>query len=127
MKKYLKTPEEVVDALKEGKTVFGRTFEKFELYRGFIIEKNRGGYAINSNIYNADTPFIKEPDPLKIEVGKFYKTRAGKKARCFCIEGGKARLTIDGCYGCLEVYLKTGCACSDGAKSDYDIIGPWEE
>ena len=126
MKKYLKTPEEVIDALKEGKTVFGRTFEKFELYRGFIIEKNRGGYAINSNIYNADTPFIKEPDPLKIEVGKFYKTRTGDKARCFSITPKEASFTVDGVHGTIETY-PGGLVSIDGSKDPCDIIGPWEE
>ena len=127
MKKYLKTPEEVIDALHEGKTVFGRTFEKFELYRGFIIEKNRGGYAINSNIYNADTPFIKEPDPLKIEVGKFYKTRAGKKARCYCQSKQKSFFTIDGEPDGYYVWADTGRFWRGDATSSCDIIGPWED
>ena len=127
MKKYLKTPEEVIDALQEGKTVFAKSGERYKLYKGLVVGKLKKSALINSYICETDEPYIEEPESLKIEVGKFYKTRGGEKARCFCIEGDKARLTIDGCYGCLEVYLKTGCACSDGAKSDYDIIGPWED
>ena len=125
MKKFLKTPEEVIDALHEGKKVFG-CGETYRLYKGILVGKLEDGtYIINRSIFKQENPYIEEPEPFKIEVGKFYKTRGGKKARCFFIDKDSARCTIDGCFEWFEVYLKTGWACV--AKSDYNIIGPWKE
>lgn len=126
MKKFLKTPEEVVEALKAGKTVYSDCGE-YRMIDGFIVYEGGSVCTINADLTLLESPFLKEAEPLKIEVGKFYKTRAGKKARCFFIDEDSARCTIDGCFEWFGVYLKTGCACSGVAKSDYDIIGPWEE
>lgn len=128
MKKYLKTPEEVVKALKAGKTVYSDCGE-YRMIDGLIVFKSKieNLYTINENLLLQENLYIEEPEPFKIEVGKFYKTRGGKKARCFFIDKDSARCTIDGCFDLFWVYLETGCSCSDVPKSDYDIIGPWEE
>lgn len=125
MKKYLKTPEEVIDALHEGKTVISNSDERYELYKGLVIGKFKGNFIINSSICDQDKPYIEEPEPLKIEVGKFYKTRSGKKARCFYNNGQRAYFTIDGRYEIFWVCPKTGDFFEHGAESSYDIIGPW--
>ena len=126
MKKFLKTPEEVVEALKEGKTVYSNC-GKYRMIYGLVVYEESNLCLINANLPLNEKPFLKEAEPLKIEVGKFYKTRAGKKARCFFIDEVSARCTIDGCFDSFWVSLKIGCSCSDVPKSDYDIIGPWEE
>ena len=126
MKKFLKTPEEVVEALKAGKTVYSDCGE-YRMIDGFIVYEGGSVCTINADLTLLESPFLKEAEPLKIEVGKFYKTRAGKKARCFFIDEDSARCTIDGCFDSFWVSIKTGCSCSDVPKSDYDIIGPWEE
>ena len=127
MKKYLKTLEEVIDALHAGEKVHGKFGHEYRLYRGFLIGKEAGHYTINTAISDLEDPYIEEPEPLKIKVGKFYKTRAGEKARCYLINEDKAYFTIDESFGCIWVYSKTGCSLKNGEKSDYDIIGPWEE
>lgn len=126
MKRYLKTPEEVVDALKEGKTVYS-SCGKYRMHNGIVVQEHVTYFTVNPCLLSTENLYIKEPAPLLLEVGKFYKTRDGKKARCFYIDEDIARCTIDGCFEWFGVYLKTGCACSDVVKSDYDIIGPWED
>lgn len=110
-----------------GKKVHGKFGDEYRLYRGFLIGESGGHYIINTSILELEDPYIEEPESLKIEVGKFYKTRGGEKARCFFIDEDTARCTIDGRFDSFWVYLKTGCSCSDIPKSNYDIIGPWEE
>lgn len=81
MKRYLKTPEEVVDALKAGKKIEAGDFE-YRLVGEVLIAINKTdkSWAVNAGIYSDDIPFIDESEPLKLEVGKFYKTRDGRKA-----------------------------------------------
>lgn len=126
MKKYLKTPEEVIDALHEGKTVFGWD-ETYRLYKGLVVGELKGGnYVINSSICKQENLYIEEPEPFKIEVGKFYKTRGGNKARCFSITPKEASFTVDGAHGTIETY-PGGLVSIDGSKDPCDIIGPWED
>ena len=126
MKKYLKTPEEVIDALHAGKKVHGDFADEYRFYRGFLIGKMEGYYAINAAISEMEDPYIEESEPLKIEVGKFYKTRGGNKARCFSITPKEASFTVDGAHGTIETY-PGGLVSIDGSKDPCDIIGPWED
>ena len=126
MKKYLKTPEEVIDALHAGKKVHGDFADEYRFYRGFLIAKREGYYAINAAISEMEDPYIEESEPRKIEVGKFYKTRGGNKARCFSITPKEASFTVDGAHGTIETY-PGGLVSIDGSKDPCDIIGPWED
>lgn len=126
MKKYLKTPEEVIDALHAGKKVHGDFADEYRFYRGFLIGKREGYYAINAAISEMEDPYIEEPEPLQIEVGKFYKTRGGEKARCYCQSKQKSFFTIDGEPDGYYVWADTGRFWRGDATSSCDIIGPWE-
>ena len=81
-KKYLKTPEEVIKALKEGKTIKSVNKYEYVLKDGFILERNFGNLeSINTTLFfEVNRYYIEEQEPLKLEVGKFYKTRDGRKA-----------------------------------------------
>lgn len=127
MKKYLKTPEEVIDALHEGKTVFSGIREEYKLYKGLVIGKFKyGGYIINTNIPDLYQPYIKGLKRSKIKVGKFYKRRDGKKARCYYINGRSAYFTVDEELSVFSTYL-AGNVFTNKEPCEYDIIGPWEE
>lgn len=126
MKKYLKTPEEVIDALHAGKKVHGDFADEYRFYRGFLIGKREGYYAINAAISEMEDPYIEESEPLQIEVGKFYETRREKKARCFYVNEREAYFTIDGEWQFFATYL-AGNYLSNKEPSEYDIIGPWED
>lgn len=127
MKKYLKTPEEVIKVLKEGKTVYSDCGE-YRMIDGLIVFKSKieNLYTINENLLLQENLYIEEPEPFKIEVGKFYKTRDGNKARCFVVTPKEASFTVDGMHGTIETYPE-GLVSIDGSKDPCDIIGQWEE
>lgn len=125
MKKYLKTPEEVVKALKAGKTVYSDCGE-YRMIDGFIVYEGGSVCTINADLNLLESPFLKEAEPLKIEVGKFYKTRGDKKARCYYANEEVAYFTIDGKCSFFSSYLAGNCL-SNNRPTEYEIIGPWEE
>ena len=51
MKRYLHTPEEVIQALKEGKTVKDEYEHAFELKNGFIKSKDKRLSKLTQHIY----------------------------------------------------------------------------
>ena len=127
-KRYLKTPEEVMQALKEGKTV--ETDMKYYVLKDGLLNcypKNKTGswWTVNSAIYDSDRPYILEEEPFKIEVGKWYETRDHQKARCFKVNPGLCFFTIDN-VGNFNT-LTNGNYYIQGKTSNLDIIGPWEE
>ena len=128
MKKvYLETPEAVIKALKEGKTV--ETDMKYYVLKDRLLNcysKNKTGswWGINSAIYDSDRPYVLEEEPFKIEVGKWYETSGHQKARCFIVEKERCHFTIDN--NCHFFTNKNGVYV-DNEMSRYDIIGPWEE
>lgn len=127
MKKYLKTPEEVISVLKSGKTVYSDCGE-YRMIDGLIVFKSKieDLYTINENLLLQENLYIEESEPLKIEVGKFYETRGGEKARCYYADEKVAYFTIDGQCSFFSGYI-AGNYFSDKEPSKYDIICPWEE
>lgn len=130
-KRYLKTPEEVMMALKEGKTIKTDNGYTYELIDNFIIQTFLGKIrSINTPIFFDTDYYIDEPEPLKLEVGKFYKTRDGRKAYVYA-------KTDTGKYNCWVVIVNsfTGgnfCCTVDGkyaagTESGKDLVAPWEE
>ena len=126
MKKvYLETPEAVIKALKDGKEVRDKYGSICKLVDGIIISKLNDFFEIGKPIRSVNKPYILEEEPLKIEVGKWYKTRDHQKARCYCKGKKYAFLTIDNKSGVLVVYIN-GRTHQD-KEGSLDIIGPWEE
>lgn len=78
-KRYLKTPEEVIQALKEGKIIRDNE-SQWTLLEGCIVRKDNDfdTWVVNDFISGEYRGlYIEEPESLKLEVGKFYKTRRG--------------------------------------------------
>ena len=129
MKKvYLETPEAVINALKDGKTV--ETDMKYYVLKDGLLNcyaKNKTGswWSINSAIYDTDKPYIFEEEPLKIEVGKWYETRDHQKARCYNVDSGLCFFTIDRST-CFTTDIK-GIYWKEQKENDLDIIGSWEK
>ena len=87
MKKYLNSVEDVVKALKEGGKVWDEECNSYcQIVNGFITEFSKGDNTIitvNSSIYfmeGKDRFYTEEPEQLKFEVNRAYKTRSGHKA-----------------------------------------------
>lgn len=128
MKRYLKTPEEVIGALQAGKKIEAGDFE-YRLVGEVLIAINKTdkSWAVNAGIYSDDIPFIDEPEQLKLEAGKFYKTRGGKKAIILNISEFKnCYVAIVGTS--LTYYVgSSGHYAKDCSENDCDLVAPWEE
>ena len=127
MKKvYLETPEAVIKALKEGKVVKAKNV-KYRLIDGMICsfhkEYGRTMWTVCNSISEYEKAYIDEPEPLKIEVGKWYETRDHQKARCFKINPGLCFFIIDN-VGNFNT-LTNGNYYINGKTSNLDIIVTW--
>ena len=58
MKKYLKTPEEVVDALKEGKTVYS-CCGKYRMHNGIVVQEHVNYFTVNPCLLSTENLYIK--------------------------------------------------------------------
>lgn len=130
MKKvYLETPEAVIKALKEGKVIKDDNGYSYKLFDGFIVSTYKNHFIVGDNIFNIDNhPYILEEEPLKIEVGKFYKTRDGSKAWVVSRHQDEHFPYIIAVLGKVDAYAVT----KDGRFYDdrpyaYDLVAPWEE
>lgn len=131
-KKYLKDAGEVTKALNEGKEVFAGTVPYvYKMVNGIIChydtERNNKLLGINTTICMEYELFIKEQESLKIEVGKFYRTRDGRRAYCFNQEEGGFynHFVIDGESG-WGTYADDGLTLSDEEHPE-DIVDYWNE
>lgn len=130
MKRYLKSPEEVVQALKDGKVVESEGYS-YKLVNGVICSFYKQGYYkwnVGGAIFQSDEPYIDEPESLKLEVGKFYKTRDGKKAFVY------GKIGIEYPYpfyvaliGKLDTYNVNAEGKYTDDKHPLDLIALWEE
>ena len=127
MKKYLNTPEEVVKALKDGKEVGSESNCCYKMIDGVICVFCRNGWVVGVHIDDAENPYIEEAESLKIEVGKFYRTKGNKKAYVYHQYGnGLFRAVCDG-------YTNSYCIDDKGEYSNYpkadklNLVSPWEE
>lgn len=127
MKKYLTTPEEVIKALKEGKEVKSGVSCCYKMIDGVICVSGRNGWCIGTHINDAEEPYIEEAEPLKIEVGKFYKTKGNKKAYVYLDYGNGLFRAV-----CAD-YTNSYCIDDKGEYTCYpkanklDLVSPWEE
>lgn len=129
-KRYLKTPEEVIDALQDGKVVIDGEGYNYKLYKGIIFWKYKEKWAVTPTTSCLYGLYVDEPKPLKLEVGKFYKTRDGRKAFVYTNTGNAA-------YPCWVVLVNsseggTYCCTVDGQyttneEHNKDLVDPWEE
>lgn len=131
-KRYLHTPEEVIDALQVGRKVETESLE-YKFINGILvaISKTDKNWIVYPAISSSVIPYINEPESLNLEVGKFYKTRRGNKVVCLC-------------YKCAEYYIhklnsyavgywvdKTGRMLFHGiperTETDSDVVELWED
>lgn len=128
-KRYLKTPEEVIDALQDGKVVIDGEGYSYKLYRGIIFWKYKNKWAVTPTTSCLYGLYVNEPEPLKLEVGKFYKTWDGRKAWIMeylpTEDTYPFRVAAQKEYSIYTV-TKEGRRYSKGV-SGLDLVAPWEE
>lgn len=128
MKKYLNTPEEVIKALKEGKEVKDDGGCFYKLVDGFIVSADEfANWTINQNLDLYDRVYIEEVEPLKIEVGKFYRTKGNKKAYVYHAYGNGLFRAV--CGDCTNSYCidDKGEYTSSPKVDKLNLVSPWEE
>lgn len=130
-KRYLNTPEEVVQALQSGKVVLDTNKNKYKMINGIIATywASKNEWGLNMYINNRDNLYVEESEQLKLEVGKFYKTRDGRKAFIFTkIDNARypfAFIVVDGDF---ESKSCTATGFHFDTKQDQlDLVAPWEE
>ena len=127
-KAYLETPEAVIKALKEGKVIKDDNGYSYKLVDGFIVSTYKNHFIVGDNIFNIDNhPYILEEEPLKIEVGKFYKTKNGRKAWVVSRQQDEHYPYIIAILDEVDAYAVT----KDGRFYDdrpysFDLVGQWD-
>lgn len=133
MKRYLKTLEQVIDALRAGKVIHDED-SQWALHKGFIVRKDNGfdDWVVNDSIDSSySNVYIEESEPLKLEVGKFYKTRGGKKVIILannCEKPNNPYLVagID-IWGKPYKVNKNGRVYENDETNPWNIIAPWQD
>jgi hypothetical protein len=65
---------------------------------------------------------------MKIEKGKFYKSRDGRKWEVLTTERGSIyKIVALGEYGEILTLHQNGCAHNDKSESEFDLIAEWTE
>lgn len=68
---------------------------------------------------------------MKIEVGKFYKTRKGLKVRLYAVDQGgefpNHGATLESGIWNSQTWAANNMYYVDGETSDYDIVAPWPD
>lgn len=131
-KRYLKKPAEIIAALKEGKTVKSSDGAEYELENGFVIENSSEGIvAINPTLYGSTEYYTEEPDEVKLQVGKFYKTRRGDKVICLSLSKNDFYIHKLDSYIVGYWVDKTGRMLFNGVpertETDSDVVALWED
>lgn len=132
MKRYLKTKEEVTQALREGKTVQTNEME-YGIINNLIVgfDKIVREISINPAIRLSENPYINEPEPLKLEVGKFYRTRGGRKVAITYIcqepEWGDRYPVCVVIIGTTKMYWVRIDGMKGTDSGSLDLVAPWEE
>lgn len=70
-------------------------------------------------------------EPFKLEVGKFYKTRDGKKVRIYSVENGgeypiHGAINTGGTYWTNSSWQENGIFLESMSPNSEDIVGEWE-
>lgn len=129
MKTYLKdlTPEEVIRRLKAGEVVnFEEHNTKIKMVEGILSSVFQDGtIRINISLDLFDERcYFEEPEELKIEVGKFYRTRDGSKAFIYQYDGFNFHGVIIDSPNFFE-WFKNGTYNYNGKESPLDLISEW--
>lgn len=132
MKKYLNTPKEVIDALQAGKKVETEDLE-YKFINGILVatSKTNKHWIVYPALSASIDHYINESKSLKLEVGKFYKTRDGRKAIVLNVVKDDTRscpvrvVVVDNTYE--PYFVRKSGHLYKNEENAWDIVAPWEE
>lgn len=131
MKTYLKdlAPEEVIRRLKAGEVVKHEkgNYEKKWIDGIICTIFNSGGFIVNDFLREDESAYFETPDELKLEVGKCYKTRDGRKAFVFFYDEDENEY-----YVCVQgindvMYFNGDGSMDVDQEHDLDLISEWSD
>lgn len=104
---------------------------QWKLHKGFIARKDNvfDAWVVNDCLCSSQTDiYVEESESLKLEVGKFYKTRDGKKAWVISQAQGLRYPYNVAVFGNTGIYnvLENGCFCEDKTSPE-DLVAHWKE
>lgn len=134
-KTYLKDlkPDEVIRRLKAGEVLKDKDSKTIvKIVDGFICAfRSNGEFTINDGVFSdCDTrelQYFETPDELKLEVGKCYKTRDGRKAFVSYYDKNKNEY-----LGCIQdedvvVYWCENGLWYENEESNEDLVSEWSD
>lgn len=134
MKRKIKDFKDFLECIKAGKKVTVGNSDWFYFWENrYICCKNKDGlgwYNTTIDIAELSRMEVEEQEHFTIEIGKFYKTRSGKRAYCYRFESKTEEIkeiynfVIDNEWGfTTDERGKTFCLAPD----ECDIVGYWED
>ena len=119
-------PEEVIRRLKQGEILKNSGGDTIEMVDGVFVKRIGRDWAVGYLVWNTDYYYFEDPDPeLELEIGRFYRTRADKKAFVFSKNAeGKYCVVVENEMP-YSVYVG-GCF-SNEEESDKDLVEPYEK
>lgn len=133
MKTYLKdlTPDEVIRRLKAGESIKYDTSDAETKYCDGILLTIRhdGGYTINVQIRSClnRVAYFETPDELKLEVGKCYKTRDGRKAFITIVNENDLVSGVIENDNSIIHWHKDGVHTRTEKEHDLDVVAEWSD
>lgn len=136
IEKSLENLNEVKEALLSGKKVWYKQIDgyRYLLYSNGMIncyKENNELVILNYHIFNDGMYFLKEKVKIKMKLGKFYKTRNGKKAICVSHRPKKGKklnylMYILGDKDGMSFWVdEQGCANKADLDFPLDIVNYW--
>lgn len=128
----IKDFKDFMECIKSGKVVRANG-GKYTFEEGCIVwqyEDGRKDYNALVNEYALKDMTVEGHEPLKIEVGKFYKTREGKKAFVYNILKGDnypVKAVIINDYRGVMPYDEDGFSYKNKEPMLDDLVAPWED
>lgn len=132
MKTYLKdlTPEEVIRRLKAGEVLRDEERVSTKLVEGMLFTYYDNRIILNSSVFIDDVAkenlYFETPDELKLEVGKCYKTRDGRKAFVYLEVGDYFRGVVEG-DDKIYVWDGKGQYSNRAMECRLDLISEWSD
>lgn len=131
MKTYLKdlTPEEVIRRLKAGEVIKNEQEKNIIKYIDDVLCNfcENGTVEYNTNFWICNCSYYFEtPDELKLEVGKCYKTRDGRKAFVYLEVGDYFSGVVEG-DDKIYVWNEKGEYSNRAMECRLDLISEWSD